>query len=165
MTYKIDITKEYVKPIAEKIFNMLKMSSNTSETANACLRSTALILRECKEFNITEKQLKLVMGVIVLNMKDIYNIHGQSITFNALKFIVLRKLQSSLVYDAIDTVCKIILQHPMESARDQCADIFIKYASGYKMGRKRLEQHLDFFVSNLKYSEVSGRLSLLKVYI
>ncbi|KAL0392568.1 UNVERIFIED_CONTAM: Small subunit processome component 20, partial [Sesamum radiatum] len=67
-----------------------------------------------------------------------------------LKAIVHRKLVVPEIYDIVQIVAELMVQSQLEPIRKKCSQILLQFLLGYHLSEKRLQQHLDFLLANLR---------------
>ena len=82
-------------------------------------------------------------------------------TFGLVKAIAAKRYMSPEFFDLMDIVLKLSVQSQKHAVRLQCSQIFLSYLVEYPMGSKRLENHLQQIVLNIKYEYEEGRLSAI----
>lgn len=82
-------------------------------------------------------------------------------TFGLVKAIAAKRYMSPEFFDLMDIVLKLSVQSQKQAVRLQCSQIFLNYLVDYPMGSKRLNNHLQQIVLNLKYEYEDGRLSAI----
>jgi len=61
----------------------------------------------------------------------------------------------------MDRVAKQMVQSQSLPAQQQCSLLLSRFLVTYPLGKRRLQQHLDFLIRNLSYAHPSGRLSVM----
>ncbi|ERN01577.1 U3 small nucleolar RNA-associated protein 20 [Amborella trichopoda] len=80
-----------------------------------------------------------------------------------LKAIVGRKLVVPEVYDLMIRVSELMVTSQVPEIQQKCSQVMLQFFMDYPIGSKRLQQHLDFLVSNLSYEHASGREAVLEM--
>lgn len=84
-------------------------------------------------------------------------------TFGLVRAIAAKRYMSPEFFDLMDIVLKLSVQSQKQAVRLQCSQIFLNYLVDYPMGSKRLNNHLQQIVLNLKYEYEEGRLSAINL--
>eukprot|EP00985_Skeletonema_marinoi_P017590 scaffold9708_cov130-Skeletonema_marinoi.AAC.3 len=84
-------------------------------------------------------------------------------TFGLVKAIAAKRYMSPEFFDLMDIVLKLSVQSQKQAVRLQCSQIFLNYLVDYPMGSKRLDNHLQQIVLNMKYEYEEGRLSAIEL--
>lgn len=133
-----------------------------SELASSALKAATVLLRSCDFIRISDDQLR---ALLMLLRKDLEKQSRQNATFSLLKAIVDRRLITVEVYDIIDDVARLLVTSLRPNARGLCASVFLRFLITYPMSDKRLQSHLDFFISNLGYEQEDGRRAVLDMLL
>jgi U3 small nucleolar RNA-associated protein 20 len=72
------------------------------------------------------------------------------VALSLLKAIVRRKLVSHEIYDIVVKIGELMVTTQIESVRQQCIQILLQFFLNYPLSEKRLQQHIDFFLANLR---------------
>ena len=133
-----------------------------SELASSALKAATVLLRSCEFIRISDDQLR---ALLMLLRKDLEKQTRQNATFSLLKAIVDRRLITAEVYDIIDDVARLLVTSLRPNARGLCASVFLRFLITYPMSDKRLQSHMDFFISNLGYEQEDGRRAVLDMLL
>lgn len=72
------------------------------------------------------------------------------VALSLLKAIVSRKLVVAEIYDIVNRVAELMVTSQVESIRKKSSQILLQFLLDYHISEKRLQQHLDFLLSNLR---------------
>ncbi|MED6141885.1 hypothetical protein PIB30_107914, partial [Stylosanthes scabra] len=142
------------------LFDIAQNSVNSnSPLMQSSLTSLTALLRNTK-ISLTTDQIHLLVKLpIFLDLE-----RNQSlVAISLLKGIVSRKLVVPEIYDLVTRVAELMVTSQMESIRKKCSKIFLQFLLDYRLSEKRLQQHLDFLLSNLRYEHSTGRESVLEM--
>mmetsp|Transcript_26337 Transcript_26337/g.37753 ORF Transcript_26337/g.37753 Transcript_26337/m.37753 type:complete len:962 (-) Transcript_26337:142-3027(-) len=109
---------------------------------------------------LNQEQMKVLVSMLLLSMTDTE--HHNS-TFSLIKAIVSRRFLSPEFYDLIEKLLELSVQSLKAGVRQHSSSIFLKFLITYPLDRKRLLQHLQQIVLNIKYEYEEGRLSAIKL--
>ena len=87
----------------------------------------------------------------------------QNALFGLLRVIFARRFVLAELYDLVGLLGEMVLQADAPAVRRSCSQLYLSFLLTYPLGPKRLQQHLNFFVTNLAYPVAHGRLSLLEL--
>ena len=87
----------------------------------------------------------------------------QNALFALLRVIFARRFVLPELYDLVGLLGEMVLQADAPSVRRACSQLYLSFLLTYPLGPRRLQQHLNFFVTNLAYPVAHGRLSLLEL--
>jgi len=87
----------------------------------------------------------------------------QNALFALLRVIFARRFVLPELYDLVGLLGEMVLQADAPSVRRSCSQLYLSFLLTYPLGPRRLQQHLNFFVTNLAYPVAHGRLSLLEL--
>ena len=133
-------------------------TSTRSELAVAALKSSAVLIRSCRDVRVNDEQLHALLAIL---RADLPLPGRQQATFSLLKAIIGRRLLAPEVYDVMEEVGAQLVTSLRPGARALCASTLLAFLMSYPMSDARLGAHLDFFVRNLGYAVLDGRLAVL----
>jgi U3 small nucleolar RNA-associated protein 20 len=129
------------------VFTMAQQSGKTdTPVMQACFQLLVILIRHCKTANISEDRLRLLLQFPVF--ADLEGTSGNT-AIALLKAVVSRKLLVPELYDMMAQVSKLMIQSQMPPVRQACSQVFLQFLLDYPLGPKRLQQHLDFLLTNL----------------
>ncbi|KAJ7564585.1 hypothetical protein O6H91_02G024400 [Diphasiastrum complanatum] len=136
--------------------------SGKSETPlmQACLNLLVVLLRHCQKTKFSQEHLRTLLNFPVFVDLEA---NPSPIALSLLKAIVGRKLLVPELYDMMTRVERLMVTSHMLPIRQQCSQILLQFLLDYPLGPKRLQQHLDFFISNLGYEHATGREAVLEM--
>ncbi|KAL3687831.1 hypothetical protein R1sor_014140 [Riccia sorocarpa] len=142
------------------IFSICQRFSKTeSPLLVACVNVLIILIRQCKTLRLSEQQLKSLLELpIFIDMEE-----GSRMALSLLKAIVGRKLLVPELYDMINRVQQLMVTSHLPPVRQLCSQILLQFLLDYPLGPKRLQQHLDYFITNIGYVEASGREASLEM--
>ncbi|KAL2629925.1 hypothetical protein R1flu_014611 [Riccia fluitans] len=142
------------------IFSICQRFSKTeSPLLIACVNVLVILIRQCKTLRLSEEQLKSLLQLpIFIDMEE-----GSRMALSLLKAIVGRKLLVPELYDMINRVARLMVTSHLLPVRQLCSQILLQFLLDYPLGPKRLQQHLDYFITNTGYVEASGREAALEM--
>ncbi|CAL5389880.1 unnamed protein product [Camellia sinensis] len=74
-----------------------------------------------------------------------------------------RKLVVHEIYDLVTRVAELLVTSQVEPICKKCSQILLQFLLDYHLSEKRLQQHLDFLLSNLRYEHSTGREAVLEM--
>jgi len=158
--------KKEISGITKGVFKLLKRYNSAGgggadnlELTITCFKAMTIIIKDYKEHQVTNKQLQILLSFID---EDIHNRNRQTTAFPLLKVILSRKLQHSSLHDVMTKVRELAVSDFDPTTRLECRQAMMKYLLDYPIG-KQLDQHLDFYISQLSFDEETGRISTLEM--
>ncbi|KAJ0399024.1 hypothetical protein ATCC90586_000493 [Pythium insidiosum] len=150
-----------LQPLVDRLFKILQKAGAATKTemVQTCYRTLTVVLRHKPEFRLTEAQLRVLVSFV---RADLDETDHQNATYGLLKSIIASRLVIPEIYDLVVRVGEILVQSDTQTARANCATIFITFLLEYPLGAKRLTQHLHFLLKNLAYEYESGRKAVLE---
>ena len=109
---------------------------------------------------LSEPQLRWIITFVTVHLEDVAL---QGSLFGLLRVIFGRRFVLAELYDLILVLGDMVLQADSSAVRQACAQLFLTFLLRYPLGPKRLQQHLNFLVTNLAYPVAVGRVSLVKL--
>eukprot|EP01124_Arcella_intermedia_P023498 TRINITY_DN3746_c0_g1_i9.p1 TRINITY_DN3746_c0_g1~~TRINITY_DN3746_c0_g1_i9.p1 ORF type:complete len:1200 (-),score=375.12 TRINITY_DN3746_c0_g1_i9:16-3615(-) len=150
--------------LLRKSFDFLQATNHSSPITAASFKAIATILRSKKnECRLSPQNLVFLLNHILSNLEDLENHQGQSVVFTVLKAILESGTLHPMVYDVMDRLGKFILQSFKPVVRENSRMLFVYFLINYPLGEKRLQQHLDFIMTNLNYYNSESRETLLSL--
>ena len=120
--------------------------SSSSPLMQSCLRLLAVLLRSSK-ITLSSAQLHLLIQFpLFVDLER----NPSCLALSLLKAIVNRKLVVPEIYDLVTQVGELMVISQVDSIRKKSSQILLQFLLGYKLSVKRLQQHLDFLISNLR---------------
>ncbi|OMO92169.1 Down-regulated-in-metastasis protein [Corchorus capsularis] len=125
----------------------------------SCLKLLTVLLRSTK-ITLSSDQLHLLVQFPVF--VDLER-NPSFVALSLLKAIVNRKLVVHEIYDIVVQVAELMVTSQVEPIRKKCSQILLQFLLDYHLSEKRLQQHLDFLLANLRYEHPTGRESVLEM--
>ncbi|AEO66203.1 uncharacterized protein THITE_2114155 [Thermothielavioides terrestris NRRL 8126] len=134
--------------------------TTTSDLAQSSLKLISVILRDRREIVMKDAALDMLLGKLKDDLTEPLYRH---VTFNFLRCVLDRKLETASVYDTLDHVGTVMITNDDKDTRDLARGAFFQFLREYPQKRNRWEKQLKFIVANLKYEREGGRLSVMEV--
>ncbi|KAK3362295.1 armadillo-type protein [Lasiosphaeria hispida] len=150
--YKV-ATKEAIKAIS-------MAPSTSTDLPQAALKLISVVFRDRREIPIKDAALDMLLGKLKDDLTEPLYRH---VTFNFLRSVLDRKLETAAVYDTLDHVGTVMIINDDKDTRDLARGAFFQFLRDYPQKRGRWEKQLKFIVANLKYEREGGRLSVMEV--
>lgn len=152
---KIDITKT--------IIGILKRCSSTLHPI--AQESFAVLAKLIEQKETKPDHMKFLLTWAFSELGSSSEKQG---AFTLLKAIVKKKIVLPEVYDVMNAVQELMIKSQHTVIRQISSTILLSFILDYPLGKKRLEQHLQFFLSNMAYEHETGReasITLLEAII
>ncbi len=138
--------------ITKTIINLLKRCSSTM---HPIAQESFSVLAKLVEHRETRPQhMKFLLTWAFSELGSSSEKQG---AFTLLKAIVRKKIVLPEVYDVMNSVQELMIKSQHSTIRQLSSTIILSFLLDYPLGNKRLEQHLQFFLSNMAYEHESGR--------
>jgi U3 small nucleolar RNA-associated protein 20 len=134
--------------------------TTTSDLAQSALKLISVILRDRREIPMKDAALDMLLSKLKDDLTEPMYRH---VTFNFLRSVLDRKLETASVYDTLDHVGTVMITNDDKDTRDLARGAFFQFLREYPQKRNRWEKQLKFIVANLKYEREGGRLSVMEV--
>nr|XP_018626916.1 small subunit processome component 20 homolog isoform X2 [Nicotiana tomentosiformis] len=149
---------------AEKIKNsLLNIAQGSVASSNplmeSCVKLLTVLLRSNKITLSTDQLHMLIQFPLFVDLER----NPSFVALSLLKAIVSRKLVVAEIYDIVKRVAELMVTSQVESIRKKCSQILLQFLLDYHISEKRLQQHLDFLLSNLRYEHSAGREAILEM--
>ncbi|KAK4229174.1 small subunit processome component 20 [Podospora fimiseda] len=139
----------------------ISLSTTTaSDLAQTALKLISVILRDRREIQIKDAALDMLLSKLKDDLTEPMYRH---VTFNFLRSVLDRKLETAAVYDTLDHVGTVMITNDDRDTRDLARGAYFQFLRDYPQKRNRWEGQLKFIVANLKYEREGGRLSVMEV--
>ncbi|KAL3835007.1 hypothetical protein ACJIZ3_009743 [Penstemon smallii] len=149
---------------ADKIKNSLLVIAQGSINASnqlteSCVKLLTTLLRSTRATLSADQLHMLIQFPVFVDLAK----NPSGVALSLLKAVVDRKLVVSEIYDVVQIVAELMVQSHLEPIRKKCSKIFLQFLLGYNSSEKRLQQHLDFLLANLRYEHSTGREAVLEM--
>ncbi|RVX73597.1 hypothetical protein B0A52_02486 [Exophiala mesophila] len=139
---------------------MVKNSTNTNEeAAQAALKLISSLLRERKTIPSREVDIATILHRIA---PDIEEPDRQGVTFNFIRAVMSRKMQSAQLYDLVDKIGMMMVTNHARSARDVARGVYVHFLLEYPQSSTRWAKQQKFLLKNLDYQHPEGRQSVME---
>ncbi|CAI8031672.1 Small subunit processome component 20 homolog [Geodia barretti] len=137
-----------------------EMSGTNRELVVAAFKAMTVVLREVKQSQISEDELKLLLSYVE---EDIHDYRRQITAFPLLRAILGRKFVVEDIHKLMYKVAQLSVTSDSDTTRLQCRQAVVHYVMDYPLGKK-LKKILDFYVCNLSYEDQNGRESVVEFF-
>lgn len=149
---------------AEKIkHSLLNIAQGSVTSSNplleSCVKLLTVLLRSTKITLSTDQLHMLIQFPLFVDLER----NPSFVALSLLKAIVSRKLVVAEIYDIVNRVAELMVTSQVESIRKKSSQILLQFLLDYHISGKRLQQHLDFLLSNLRYEHSTGREAILEM--
>uniref|UniRef100_A0A0D9V2B9 Uncharacterized protein n=1 Tax=Leersia perrieri TaxID=77586 RepID=A0A0D9V2B9_9ORYZ len=152
--------KDNANVIKNVLMDIAQRAGNSNgHLVTSCLKLLADLLRGFR-ISLSDDQLQIIVHFPVF--VDLQT-NPSPVALSLLKAIVKRKLVSPEIYDIVVKIGELMVTTQTESIRQQCIQILLQFFLNYPLSEKRLQQHIDFFLTNLSYEHPSGREAVLEM--
>ncbi|KAH6619460.1 armadillo-type protein [Chaetomium sp. MPI-SDFR-AT-0129] len=134
--------------------------TTTSDISQSALKLISVILRDRRDIPMRDAALDMLLSKLKDDLTEPMYRH---VTFNFLRSVLDRKLETASVYDTLDHVGTVMITNDDKDTRDLARGAFFQFLREYPQKRNRWEKQLKFIVANLKYEREGGRLSVMEV--
>eukprot|EP00850_Spirogloea_muscicola_P013633 SM000093S24444 [mRNA] locus=s93:494111:510484:+ [translate_table: standard] len=131
------------------------------EVVQTCLKLLATLLQHCSTIQISNEQLLLLLQAGVF--ADLEAGATRSTAFSLLQAVLSRRLVVPEIYDLMHSVAELMVRSYTPAVCQLCAQALLKFLLDYPLGPKRLQQHIDFVVTNLSFEHASGREAAMEM--
>ncbi|GKT63187.1 HEAT repeat protein [Colletotrichum tofieldiae] len=149
------------KVAAKEATKSISMStSTTTELSQAALKLLSVVLRERKDIPVKDAAIDMLLGKLKDDLTETLYRH---VTFNFLRSVLERKIETAVVYDTLDYVGTVMITNDDKDTRDLARGAFFQFLKDYPQRKARWVKQLNFVVANLTYEREGGRLSVMEV--
>lgn len=133
--------------IKAALFDIAQSTVNASSSLmDSCLRLLTVLLGGTKITLSSEELHLLVQFPLFVDLEK----DPSLVALSLLKAVIKRKLVVPEIYDLVTRVGELMVTSQVESIRQKCSQILLQFLLDYHLSEKRLQQHLDFLLSNLR---------------
>lgn len=125
----------------------------------SCLRLLTVLLRNTQITLSTDQLHMLIQFPIFVDIER----NPSFIALSLLKAVVNRKLVVPEIYDVVKQIAELMVRSQDEPVRKKCSQILLQFLMDYHLSEKRLQQHIDFLLANLRYEHSTGREAVLEM--
>ena len=155
-----DATKLYKVAAKEATKNISMSTSTTTDLAQTALKLTSVILRDRRDVVVKDAAVDMLLGKLKDDLTEPLYRH---VTFNFLRSVLDRKVETATVYDTLDYVGTVMITNDDKDTRDLARGAFFQFLRDYPQKKNRWAKQLTFIVANLKYEREGGRLSVMEI--
>lgn len=134
--------------------------STTSELSQAALKMLAAVLRDRRDVEVKDAAIDMLLGKLKDDLTEPLYRH---VTFNFLRSVLDRNIETAAVYDTMDYVGTVMITNDDKDTRDLARGAFFQFIRDYPQKKARWAKQLNFIVANLKYNREGGRLSVMEI--
>ncbi|KAM4059084.1 down-regulated in metastasis domain-containing protein [Hirsutella rhossiliensis] len=150
----------YKVAVKEATKSISMATSSTTDLSQAALKMLAVVLRERQDIPIKDAAIDMLLGKLKEDFTEPLYRH---VTFNFLRSVLDRRIETAVVYDTVDHVGTVMISNDDKDTRDLARGAFFQFIREYPQKKARWGKQLDFVVANLKYDREGGRLSVMEI--
>lgn len=130
--------------------SLLDIAQGSGRAGNSmmesCLRLLTVLLRNTRITLSTDQLHMLIQFPIFVDIER----NPSFIALSLLKAVVNRKLVVPEIYDVVKKIAELMVRNQDEPVRKKCSQILLQFLMDYHLSEKRLQQHIDFLLANLR---------------
>ncbi|XP_047333762.1 small subunit processome component 20 homolog [Impatiens glandulifera] len=131
----------------------------SSPLTESCLKLLTVLLQSTSITLSTDQLHMLIQFPVFVDLER----NPSFVALSLLKAIIRRKLVVHEIYDVVTCVAELMVTSQVEPIRKKCSQILLQFLLDYHLSETRLQQHLDFLLSNLRYEHSEGREAVLEL--
>ncbi|KAH9996119.1 armadillo-type protein [Xylariaceae sp. FL0662B] len=155
-----DATKLYKVAAKEAVKAISASTSTATDLAQSALKLMSVTLRDRHDVVVKDTVVDMLLGKVKDDLTEPLYRH---VTFNFLRCVLERKVETAMVYDTLDYVGTIMITNDDKDTRDLARGAFFQFLRDYPQKKNRWAKQLSFIIANLKYEREGGRLSAMEV--
>ncbi|CAJ2501389.1 Uu.00g042420.m01.CDS01 [Anthostomella pinea] len=155
-----DATKLYKVSAKEATKSISTSTSIETDIAQTAVKLMSVIIRDRCDVVVKDAAVDMLLGKLKDDLTEPLHRH---ITFNFLRSVLDRKVETATVYDTLDYVGTVMITNDDKNTRDLARGAFFQFLRDYPQKKNRWAKQLSFVVANLKYEREGGRLSVMEV--
>ncbi|KAI2619257.1 armadillo-type protein [Hypoxylon sp. NC1633] len=159
--FKTDEFTKLYKVASKEATKCISASTSTAtDLAQSALKLMSVIIRDRRDVLVKDAAVDMLLGKVKDDLTEPLYRH---VTFNFLRSILDRKVETAAVYDILDYVGTIMITNDDKNTRDLARGAFFQFLRDYPQKKNRWAKQLTFIVANLKYEREGGRISVMEV--
>lgn len=159
--FKTDESANLYKVASKEAAKLISMSPSTgTDMAQAALKLISVVLRDRREIPVKDAAIDMLLAKLKDDLTEPLYRH---VTFNFLRCVLDRRIETAVVYDTLDYVGTVMITNDDKDTRDLARGAFFQFLRDYPQKKNRWAKQLTFIVANLKYEREGGRLSVMEV--
>ena len=150
--------------LTAQMFVLLNKYSSTElekgkmyELVHLTFHTLAVLIRSVPFCNLQDEHLRVLLMYIKDNLND--NSHQHTV-FSLLQAILAKRIDAPEILPIMDIVKEIIVKDTSVSVLDQARSMYFSYIMNYSLLKQSVIKIFSYFVDNLDYSLVQGRISV-----
>lgn len=159
--FKTDDATKIYKVASKEASKCVSMSTSTAtDLAQTALKLMSVIIRDRRDVVVKDAAVDMLLNKVKDDLTEPLYRH---VTFNFLRSVLDRKVETATVYDILDQVGTIMITNDDKNTRDLARGAFFQFLREYPQKKNRWAKQLSFIVANLKYEREGGRLSIMEI--
>ncbi|KAI2472389.1 armadillo-type protein [Annulohypoxylon bovei var. microspora] len=159
--FKTDDAMKLYKVASKEASKCVSTSTSTAtDLAQTALKLMSVIIRDRRDVVVKDAAVDMLLNKVKDDLTEPLYRH---VTFNFLRSILDRKIETATVYDTLDHVGTIMITNDDKDTRDLARGAFFQFLRDYPQKKNRWAKQLSFVVANLKYEREGGRLSVMEI--
>lgn len=155
-----DGTGIYRVAVKEAFKSISQSTATTTDISQAALKLLAVLMRDRKDVVVKDAAVDMLLGKLKDDFTEPLYRH---VTFNFLRSVMDRRIETAAVYDILDHVGTVMITNDDKDTRDLARGAFFQFIREYPQKKARWAKQLNFIVANLKYDREGGRLSVMEI--
>ncbi|KAK6953962.1 hypothetical protein Daesc_003924 [Daldinia eschscholtzii] len=159
--FKTDDSTKLYKVASKEALKCISASISTgTDLAQSALKLMSVIIRDRRDVAVKDAAVDMLLGKVKDDLTEPLYRH---VTFNFLRSVLDRRIETATVYDTLDYVGGIMITNDDKDTRDLARGAFFQFLRDYPQKKNRWAKQLSFIVANLKYEREGGRLSVMEI--
>ncbi|KAG6247387.1 hypothetical protein E4U24_003172 [Claviceps purpurea] len=150
----------YKVAVREATKSVSQSTASTTDLSQAAIKLLSVVLRERKDVVVKDAAVDMLLGKLKEDFTEPLYRH---VTFNFLRSVMDRRVETAVVYDTLDHVGTVMITNDDKDTRDLARGAFFQFIREYPQKKARWSKQLNFVVANLKYEREGGRVSVMEV--
>ncbi|KAL1872294.1 hypothetical protein VTK73DRAFT_1643 [Phialemonium thermophilum] len=150
----------YKVAMREAVKHISMSSSTATDLAQTSLKLISVVMRDRREIPVKDAAVDTLLGRLKDDLTEPLYRH---VTFNFLRSVLDRRIETAVVYDTLDYVGTVMITNDDKDTRDLARGAFFQFLRDYPQKKSRWAKQLNFIIANLKYEREGGRLSVMEI--
>ncbi|KAI1103922.1 armadillo-type protein [Jackrogersella minutella] len=159
--FKTDDAMKLYKVASKEASKCVSASTSTAtDLAQSALKLMSVIIRERRDVVVKDAAVDMLLNKVKDDLTEPLYRH---VTFNFLRSVLDRRIETATVYDTLDYVGTVMITNDDKDTRDLARGAFFQFLRDYPQKKNRWAKQLSFVVANLKFEREGGRLSVMEI--
>ncbi|CAD7076634.1 unnamed protein product [Hermetia illucens] len=162
----LDAMKQNMDEILQQIFALLHKYYNFGVTrkddnfqlVKSAMKAVGCVIKNCDYYIVSNEH---VVELLFYISQDVSESDKQPVAFSLLKSLIEKRMYSHEMHEIMQKLCQIAIVSESDYSRDEARAVLLNYVAEFHR-EKKVESILKFFIAQLNYEVLAGRLSAVR---